>query len=545
MAVQVPNIPRLEQNQPSAPQGFVQASGASGQAAAQLDISNAKMVQGVGKAVENTFDIYDQAAKTKAKEIALKYDTAMDAQITQFNALPLGGDLSQQYVDLKKFQDKATQEAMSQAQNDTVKNYLKTGLLERDSVLNRQIESKYAQANVAYQAQTNKQQVGTLVKDITSLAPFFNPKDEAVVAEMDSKLNKIGETYQDTAQAMGLAPRDASGQPVYDPNTVNDIAKAKGQAVTLAVKSLFASGKNQQGADMLNRYSEFIAPEERASIMKSAKAAQKTENVNKSLNALKGLPENEAQTAINNIPDDEVREAVSVKYNSEQGRKAAAKNRIKKNAEDQIYTFLDTVAGNGDPVESMDELKNAQPDLYDLVKNDQEAMKRINNHIGQRPYSTDFDQMNAVMDAIADGSAYDWGPDQLKANTDKLNQKDYQRVWVKLTGLKTGKGTVGSIKSNTANDISRKVKSTLSGTYLLPAKQGGGLTPTSAKNWALTYDYDVDAEIAKLKPDDVKTPEQVKKAVNDIANKLYSKYPKKKPEGSTFDRFLRNLGLGS
>lgn len=541
MAVQVPGLPRLEQNQPSAPQGFVPVSGEAGAAVAQLDIANAKMVQGVGKSITDAMDVYDQAAKTKAKEIALKYDTAMDSQITQFNALPLGGDLSQQYIDLKKFQDKAQQEALGHAQNDTVKNYLKTGLLERDSVLNRQIESKYAQANVAYQAQTNKQQVGTLVKDVMSLSPFFNPKDEAVVTEMDAKLNKIGETYQDTAQAMGLAPRDASGQPVYDPNTVNEISKAKAQAVTLAVKSLFASGKNQQGADMLTRYSDLIPPEERASIMKSAKAAQKTEQVNKSLNALKDVPENEAQTAINNIPDDEVREAVSVKYNAEQGRKAAAKNRIRKNAEDKIYEFLDTASGNGDPVESMDELKNAQPDLYDLVKNDQEAMKRINNHIGNRPYSTDFDQMNTVMDAIADGSAFDWGPDELKANTDKLNQKDYQRVWVKLTGLKTGKGAVGSIKSPTANDISRKVKTTLSGTYLLPTKQGGGLTPTSAKNWALTYDYDVDAEIAKLKPDDVKTPEQIKKAVNDIANKMYSKYPKKKEEGSVFNRFLNNL----
>lgn len=535
------NIPRLQQTELAAPQDFVPVSGTSGQAAAQLDVVRAKVVQGIGKKVEAGFDIYDQAAKTKAKELALKYDTTMDTQITQFNALPLGGDLSQQYVDLKKFQDKVTQEALKLAENDTVKNYLKIGLLERDSVLNRQIESKYAQANVAYQAQTNKQQVGTLVKDVMSLSPFFNPKDDAVVTEMDDKLNRIGETYQDTAQAMGLAPRDASGQPVYDPNTMNDIAKAKAQAVTLAVKSLFASGKNQQGADMLTRYSDLIPPEERASIMKSARAAQKTEQVNKSLNALKDLPEPEAQTAINNIPDDEVRETVSVKYNSEQGRKAAAKNRIKKNAEDQIYTFIDTAAGNGDPVESMDELKNSQPDLYDLVKNDAEAMKRINNHIGQRPYSTDFDQMNAVMDAIADGSAFNWTSDQLKTNTDKLNQKDYQRVWVKLTGLKTGKGAVGNIKSATANDISAKVKTTITGTYLLPSKPTGGLTPTSARNWALTYDYDVDAEIAKLKPDDVKTPEQIKKAVNDIANKMYSKYPKKKEEGSGFSRFLNNL----
>lgn len=531
-------IPRLSQNQVTAPQEFVSVSGTAGQAAYQLDIANVKTVQNIGKQVDTAFDVYDQAAKTKAKELALKYDTAMDAQITQFSALPLGGDLSQQYVDVKKFQDKASQEAMKYAQNDTVKSYLKTGLLERDSVLNRQIESKYAQSNVAYQAQTNKQQVGALVKDIVNLSPFFNPKDDAVVAEMDLKLNKIGETYEDTAQGIGLATRDASGQLIRDPSTENDITKAKGQAVTLAVKSLFASGKNQQGADMLSRYSEFIAPEDRALILKSAQAAQKTENVNKSLNALRDLPENEAQQAINNIPDDEVRETVSAKYSSQKGREAAAKSRIRKNYEDQAYNLIDTAAGNGQPIESMDELKNTQPEIYDALKNDAEAMKRINNHIGQRPYSTDFDQMNAVGDAIADGRAFNWTADELKANTDKLNQKDYRRVWTKITALKTNKPIIGNIRPSTATDISSKVKATLAGTYLLPAKKTGGLTSTSTKNWALTYDFDVDTEIAKLKPEDVKTPEQVKKAVNDIANKLYSKYPKKKDESSWINRFL-------
>lgn len=542
MAIQ---LPRIKQNDVVGAVPLPKAEAVGSEGIASIAKGNVKLIEGTVDVVDKQVTAYDKmvddAAKSKAKELSVKYNTAVDALTAEFAALPLGADLTDNYLDLKKQQDSNRERALELAKNPRAKEYLRQSLLEQDSVLNRPIEMKYAQSNIAKDIKNASDKNEISKRNFVTQSAFFDPKDPTSYNPLDGALNEIDVNAKEVAQALGLTSKDSSGQPIYSDNVEKEVRGSKSEAVKQSVSGLLAANDTQKASAIFERYGDLLTDNDRTLIQTKLQGAAKNAKVYSVLNDIKDLPEPTAIAAIETIQDDSTREIVSQKYSGAQSRKSRALDRGKKDAENKIYELISQSQSSSDPLETIEEIKNSRPELFNPIKNDQQAVNRINNALNKRPYNTDFEQYDKVVDAIHSGAAYDWGADQLRENTSGINKKDYNKIYNKIMSLKNNTPSPNGLKARQVNDISSKVKLTLTGSALLPSRKGQ-LTEVGRKNWALKLDNEVDEEIGKLKPEDA-TPAKMQKTVNDIVSKIYSinNVKQGEPQEGGFNKLMKNL----
>lgn len=529
MAIQLPKIQRNDVYNSAVNLPEAQAIGA--EAGFNLAEGNIKMVEAFDKTLQTrqkadeklqleAQKAVEDARKTRAKSLANEYNMQVDKLTAEFSALPLGGDLTPQYLKLKEDKEKIKETLKSQAYDADTLRLLNDELVSQDAVLNKSIEVKQAQARVAYETQTTKNSNDIAKRNFISASTLFNPRDITSYKDMDEQLLAIETSSLKYADSMGFL-KDYTGKPIEPPKEIKqDIKNQQSDAVKFAIMQLANSNEPARAEAVLIRYGEFLSEGDKTLVQEKVKGATTNSKVDSLVSDILKEDEASGRTIIESIPDLTIRELVDKKVAGARSRQRESANRVLQEQENKIYDVI-LERSTTRPFETFEELKNARPELFspEIMRNPT-IKNRINNALNQRPFETDFNQYDKVVDAVQSGVAQKWSYTELMKNTDKLNKKDFNKVYNKLTAIKSNVTLSNGLKAKQASDVSAKVRTALTGSSLLPSRKGT-LTEAGRKNWALVIDNQVDAEIEKLKPEDV-TPAKMQKTVNDIISKIYS-----------------------
>ena len=539
MAIQLPKIQRNDVYDTSSPLPEAQAIGA--EAGFNLAEGRIKMVDAVDKGLQNRqkadekFQLEAQKAvedarKTRVKSLANEYNMKVDKLSADFSSLPLGGDLTPQYEELVKQKEQIKKEAIDQAYDNDTLALLNSELLAQDAVLNKGIEVKRAQARVAFETQTTKDSNDIAKRNFISSSTLFNPNDVTSYKDMDGYLLEIEKNSLRYADSMGFL-KDYTGKPIEPPKELKqDIKNQQSDSIKFSVMQLANANEVSRAQAVFNRYSNFLSEGDKTLVQEKLKGAVTNKTVDNITDDVLKEDEASGRAIIDSIPDLKIREMVDKKVSGARSRQRESANRVLQQQENKILEVILERSGTN-PFETFEELKNARPELFspEIMRNPT-IKNRINAALNQRPYETDFDQYDRVIDAIGSGEAQKWSYQELMKNTDKIAKKEFNKINTKLTAIKSNVTLANGLKANQAKDISSKVKLALTGSTLLPSKKGT-LTLEGRKNWALVIDNEVDAEIAKLKPDDI-TPAKMAKTIDSIVNKVYSSRGVKKGEAA-------------
>lgn len=275
MAVQLPSIKKNDITNTVTQLPQAEAFGA--EAGYNIAMGNIKMVEAADTALANRqkadekFQLEAQkqvqeARKTRAKSLANQYNAEVDKHTAEFAALPLGGDLTNQYVTIKDSQEKLKEKLRGEAYDAETKALLEQEFSSQDAVLNKAIEVKYAQSNVAYKTRVGKERNGILKRNFIQSSALYDPKDPTSFEELDAALLQMDINTLDYAQAMGLATVDNSGQPVYPDSITKDIRDQKSDAVKLSISSLVGVNDTGRALAIFNRYGNYLNDTDKVTI---------------------------------------------------------------------------------------------------------------------------------------------------------------------------------------------------------------------------------------------------------------------------------------
>lgn len=547
MAIQ---LPRIKQNDVTGATRLPEAEAIGAEGIYNIAKGNIKLVEAVGKTVVDVVDNYDKmldaAAKAKAKELLNRYNAGVDTLSVQFSSLPLGGDLTEQYNEVKKQQDNNAKMALELAKDERTKEYVRRGIIEQDAVLNRPIELKYAQANVAYKVSEANISNENLKRNFMTQAAFFNPKDPTSYAMLDEMLGSIDKNAKDTAYSLGLTTKDSAGQEVYPESVAKDIKNSKSEAVLLSVNSLLGVNDPMKAKAFLTRYSGLLD------------SKSLTDVTNKVNSAIRERRYHEAAIAIARDPDKTKQNAAVEKF-AEETKDPEAKTRVG-NLVSSINT-KNQVAIN----QKQEELYNSVAE--DLLKNQSNPSTRfytpdeirINPTFNQRyqmlspenkrkvegliKRPTESDPKTLAKFEKQSNSSEGWT--NVPSNTflkegAKLNDLDFSIYQAQFKNSKKTKAE--KINEDVRNGFVNEVKKALEAAKILPK-------PTDKdhlREWNDKYAQRVINELNKLTPSTTRTSldytQGVKRVVDDIMRDDYDnsnvfrkalKYRFDRPEGSS------------
>lgn len=269
MAIQLPKVQKNDVYNAASNLPQAEATGAA--EGYNIEVANIKAISSLGETYlknEEKRNIeaqkqLDAARKNRAKDLANEYNKKVDKITAGFSALTLGGDLKLEYEKLKADQEDYKNELMKLAYDEETKALLTQEFSSQDAVLNKAIEIKYAQANVAYRTRVGKEFNDTLKKKFILSSSFFNPNDPTSTLDMDEALIKMDLNTLDYAQGMGLATVDSAGQPVYPDSITKDLENQKSEAVRLSISSLVGVGDISRATALFNRYNDKLVDKDR------------------------------------------------------------------------------------------------------------------------------------------------------------------------------------------------------------------------------------------------------------------------------------------
>lgn len=262
MAIQLPKVQKNDVY--NAASNLPQAEATGAVEGYNIEMANVKAIGSLGETYlknEQKRQIeadkqLEAARKNRAKGLANIYNQEIDKITAEFAALPLGDDLTPQYGEIKTKQDALKKRLLSDAYDEETKAILSQELSAQDAVLNKGIEIKYAQSNVAYRTRVGKDYNTTLKKNFIQASAFFNPNDPTSMLDMDEALSKMDLNLLNYAQAMDIDTVAVT----------KDMENQKSEAVRLSISSLVGVGDVSRATALFNRYSDKLIDKDRVEI---------------------------------------------------------------------------------------------------------------------------------------------------------------------------------------------------------------------------------------------------------------------------------------
>lgn len=468
MAIQLPKVQKNDVYNAALPLPKAEAVGSSELANASIDMIDTVTTTGT-KYIEALEKEEDLAAKNRSKALGNEYNKAVDKLSAQFSALPLGSDITAQYNELKNQQTKIKENLLKYAYDSKTKELLNNEFDSQDAVLNKAIEVKYAQGNIAYQVRTNKDRNTILQRNFITGATQYNPNDKTSYADMDSALVQIGENK------LGFATTDANGQTMYPDTIDKDIRNSKSDAVNLAVRSLIGSGDVTRATGVYNRYGGLVNEKDKVDLKNQlTKANNKQQNHMMADQIVRMNPEDQEQRY------NEIAETFGVERKEDIGNIVASlkadRDRIEKEKNQQRFNkAYDIVTNNqNQPTNkwyTVEQMKR-DPVISDIYEKSDYATKQKIERLVKKPTQSDPESLRFAM------TFYD-RPDGFKGMSKEkfaelvgpLDSKDTEKMTYQYE-IHNGIRKASPMGDAAVNDIKSNVYKILAETDVLKSSSG-------------------------------------------------------------------------
>lgn len=538
------NIPQIKRNNPVAQEsiGRVQVDTGAGTDA------YIKSVGAVANTVTKVADTYadarikadEQVKKTTIDKLVVEYDSSINKPRRDFEALPLGNDLNDQYLEATKQKDQIKTSILTNTSlPEDYKKELNDELDKRDKIWEGQVYAKLAQGNVAYQAKNSEAKLKMYQKDAVLSATKIDPKNPDSFKLFDGVLVEIEDTVKNAAQAMGLSQTDKSGQPVYGEATNNMIAKGKSDTVQSGIESLLAINQVDKAKALYDRYSPeldgLIKPEITGRLNKAVENNQVIKTADK---IIKTVPREQQLVEAAKIKDPEQSRLVGDRIRSNQVKQ----DRIKADTQEALFeptlAKVDEVMNGPNRFTSISEMRN-HPLVAQNWSNLSTAQKNTLESKVKRPDISNYDQIAKMDEILSSGKLLKTIPDRktFDKETNGMTTKDYGKYLSQWEDAKDPKSK--GLTSGTRSNILAKSKELFKSSGLLNTVRGTNkIDPKSMKKWEafqdeLFADFE-NMDGSQYQPNSKQTQEYVKSKVNDYI--LKNKKEDKGFFGGLFDK---------
>lgn len=543
MAIKIPTIQRMEPGQYQSI-GRVNAQISAEPQMREVEaIANAanKLGQaGVNYAeaqIKAKAEFQQDARKITVKKLGTNYDSEIDNIRVQFDALPLGSDLSARYNEDLQKRDKIKADFLS-AENldEQTKSDLDTYLTERDAIFDERMKTKYAKSVQAYEIKTSESEFKMFQKDALVLASKIDPKNPNSFLILDEKLEKVGSNITDYAQVAGIAQKDESGQPIYSEVTKSQVSKAKGDTVKIMVDNLLAIGQVEKAKAIYDRYKDDLLPDDKFTKLNETFAkAEKEQKIKSSVNKFKNLREDVAIEAISKtVPSELVEETVD-RLKKEKIKQREDKNRKSSEVEVMLKNLIDEKNKTGNPYLTVEEFEN-DPRASNVLKSlTPEDRQSVRNQLGVRNKVGDAQKYDKLLESYQSGEMDDWTYEQLRKEAVSLNTSQWTNIEKKFNKIKGG-GEKG-IQVKDRRFMSPRIKQSLAGVVLQANADTLALTTAGKAKWRDEVEPFIEAEMDKL-PKEFSNSTERNEALKQItvAAKLKFSAPKKEKQPNFFQR---------